>query len=59
MIDVLSILLSTGLVVFVIFRAYVANKAEVWFTATPTSAPAKDQMANRARAPFTSGARRV
>jgi len=36
MIDAFAIALSTALVVYVVFRAYVANKTETWFTATPT-----------------------
>jgi hypothetical protein len=36
MIDIFAILLSTALVVYVVLRAYVSNKTETWFTATPT-----------------------
>jgi hypothetical protein len=41
MIDAFAILVSTILVVFVVFRAYIANRKETWFTATPPAEPPK------------------
>lgn len=53
MIDALAIIFSTVFVVYVVLRAYVANRTEPWFKATPATNTQKDEKTGRRHLPST------